>query len=33
LAAILVVGGTLVVRNNASASVTDTYRTTTVTSG
>ena len=33
MAAILVVGGTLVVRNNASASAADTYRTTTVTIG
>jgi len=33
VAAILVVGGTLVVRNNASASAADTYRTTTVTIG
>ncbi|HYO17385.1 MAG TPA: hypothetical protein VES02_01800 [Dermatophilaceae bacterium] len=33
LAALLVIGGTLVVRNNASASSTDTYRTTTVTTG
>jgi len=33
VAALLVIGGTLVVRNNASASSTDTYRTTTVTTG